>query len=59
MNKPKTKQGTVNLLGPSNQLYELIRIFLVLAGILATAVWSLKSYPAASRWIVAAVLFIF
>lgn len=59
MNKPKTKQGTINLLGPSNQLYELTRIFLVLAGILATAVWSLSSYPSASRWIVAAVLFIF
>lgn len=59
MIKFKTKQGTINLLGPSTQLHELTRLFLVLSGFHVTLVWNLKSYPAASRWIVTAVLFTF
>jgi hypothetical protein len=59
MSKSQTKQGTINLLGPSTQLNELTRLFLVLAGFLVTSVWLLKSYSFASRWIVTAILFIF
>jgi hypothetical protein len=59
MNKSKAEQGTNNLLGPSTQLYELIRLFLILAGFLITSVWILKSYASASRWIVTAILFYF
>jgi hypothetical protein len=59
MNKSKTKQGTINLLGPLTQLHELTRLFLVVAGFLITSVWILKSYSSASRWIVTVVLFSF
>jgi hypothetical protein len=59
MSKSQTKQGTINLLGPSTQLYELTRLFLALAGFLVASVWLLKSHSAASRWIVTAIVFIF
>ena len=59
MNKSKAEQGTNNLLGPSTQLYELVRLFLIVAGFLITSVWILNSYASASRWIVTVILFYF